>query len=63
MTEVKMSGRGRTSYQKKVKEQVRLELRQEKAAKKQVRKEGQGGSETSSPPEEQQAPENPPTQE
>lgn len=35
-----MAGRGRTSYQKKLKEQARFERRQEKAARKQARKEG-----------------------
>jgi hypothetical protein len=34
-----VAGRGRTSYQKKLKEQARFERRQEKAARKQARKE------------------------
>ncbi len=33
-----MAGRGRTSYQKRQKEQLRLERRQAKAARKQERK-------------------------
>ena len=33
-----MAGRGRTSYQKRQKEQVRLERRQAKAARKEERK-------------------------
>ncbi len=33
-----MAGRGRTSYQKKMKEQARLERRQQKAAKREARK-------------------------
>ena len=37
-----MAGRGKTSYQKKLKEQARLEKRQQKAAKKQARKSAKG---------------------
>jgi hypothetical protein len=37
-----MAGRGRTSYQKKQKEQLRLERRQEKVAKKAARKTTKG---------------------
>jgi len=33
-----MAGRGRTSFQKKQKEQIRLERRQQKVAKKNARK-------------------------
>ncbi len=33
-----MAGRGRTSFQKRQKEQLRLERRQQKAAKKEARK-------------------------
>jgi hypothetical protein len=36
-----MAGRGRTSFQKRQKEQLRLERRQQKAAKKQERKTGE----------------------
>ncbi|HWR53932.1 MAG TPA: hypothetical protein VN428_22665 [Bryobacteraceae bacterium] len=35
-----MAGRGRTSYQKRQKEQLRLEKRQQKAARKEARKAG-----------------------
>ena len=35
-----MAGRGRTSYQKRQKEQLRLEKRQQKAARKEARKSG-----------------------
>jgi hypothetical protein len=38
-----MAGRGRTSYQKRLKEQQRLERRQAKAAKKQARNDARGG--------------------
>ena len=37
-----MAGRGRTSYQKKQREQLRLERRQEKAARKEARKSNKG---------------------
>ncbi len=37
-----MAGRGRTSYQKKQREQLRLERRQEKAARKEARKATKG---------------------
>ncbi|MGE5571317.1 MAG: hypothetical protein ACM3S5_19970 [Rhodospirillales bacterium] len=37
-----MAGRGRTSYQKRQKEQLRLERRQAKAARKQERKAQKG---------------------
>ncbi len=37
-----MAGRGRTSYQKKQREQLRQERRQEKAARKEARKANKG---------------------
>ncbi len=37
-----MAGRGRTSFQKRQKEQLRLERRQQKAAKKEARKAAKG---------------------
>ena len=40
-----MAGRGRTSYQKRLKEQQRLERRQAKAAKKLARNDARGGPE------------------
>ncbi len=38
-----MAGRGRTSFQKRQKEQLRLERRQQKAARKQERKTNKSG--------------------
>ncbi len=39
-----MAGRGRSSFQKRQKEQTRLERRQQKAARKDARKAAKGGS-------------------
>ncbi len=54
-----MAGRGRTSYQKRVKEQARLERRQQKEARKQARKaaRSEGAADISSLTEQQPLPE------
>lgn len=54
-----MAGRGKTSYQKKLKEQARLEKRQQKAARKQARKSAKGSLDSTFIEEPQDGPEEP----